>query len=79
MLDNVPAPTQRVTRFDDWNEFRIWAQGNSITIWINGALATHYYETEPADKVPRRGRFGLQIHSGPPAEAWYKDIEIREL
>lgn len=78
MLDNVPMPTQRVTRFDDWNEFRILARGNSITIWINGALATHYYETEPVDKVPRRGRFGLQIHSGPPAEAWYKDIEIRE-
>jgi len=23
--------------------------------------------------------FGLQIHKGPAAEAWYKDLEIRAL
>ena len=28
-------------------------------------------------KFQENGRFGLQIHSGPPAEAWYKDIQIK--
>ena len=79
MLSQVPLPTQLATRFDDWNDFRILAQGPVITIWINGALATRYYETQTEDEVPRRGRLGLQIHSGPPAEARYKDIQIREL
>lgn len=79
MLAEVPWPTQRATHFDDWNEFRIRARGNVITIWINGALAARYYERQPPDKIPRRGRFGLQIHSGPPAEAWYRDIRVREL
>jgi hypothetical protein len=75
----VPLPTQGVTDTDDWNRFRIRAQGSTITIWVNGALATRYFENEPAAKIPRKGRFGLQIHSGPPAEACYKDIEVREL
>ena len=78
-LQQVPLPTQGVTDTDDWNRFRIRAQGSTITIWINGALATRYFENEPAAKIPRKGRFGLQIHSGPPAEACYKDIEVREL
>ncbi|MDA7681423.1 beta-propeller fold lactonase family protein [Verrucomicrobiales bacterium] len=78
-LTNVPTPTQKVTKFDGWNDFRIRAQGDIITIWINGALATRYFEKSSEEKVPRSGRFGLQIHSGLPAEAWYKDIQIKEL
>lgn len=77
MLYSVPMPTQHATDFDGWNELRILAKGNVITIWVNGALATQYYENEPPGVIPRHGRFGLQIHSGPPAEAWYKDIQIR--
>jgi hypothetical protein len=29
--------------------------------------------------VPRYGIIAVQIHSGPPTEAWYKDITIEEL
>ena len=78
-LTNVPTPTQKVTKVDGWNNFRIRAQGDIITIWINGALATRYFEKSSEEKVPRSGLFGLQIHSGLPAEAWYKDIQIKEL
>ena len=78
-LTNVSNPTQKATNLNSWNEFRIRAEGDVITIWINGALATRYYENASESKIPRNGRFGLQIHSGPPAEAWYKDIQIKEL
>jgi 6-phosphogluconolactonase len=78
-LQQVPLPTQGVTDTNGWNQFRIRAQGSIISIWVNGALATRYFENEPGTKIPRSGRFGLQIHSGPPAEACYKDIEVREL
>lgn len=78
-LQQVSLPTQGVTDPDEWNQFRIRAQGSAITIWVNGALATRYFENEPAAKIPRKGRFGLQIHSGPPAEARYRNIEVREL
>ena len=78
-LTNVPIPSQEVTLTEGWNEFRIRAQGDAITIWINGALATRYFENVNDTKIPRNGRLGLQIHSGPPAEAWYKDLQIKKL
>jgi len=33
--------------------------------------------TEPDESVEQEGLIGLQIHSGPPTEAWYKDIKIK--
>lgn len=77
MLTTVPLPTQKLAESGKWHEFRIIAQGRSIRIWLDGALATHYFESDP--DIPFNGRIGLQIHSGPPAEAWYKDIQIREI
>ena len=61
-----------------WNQMRVHAQGDLIQIWLNGFKTVHYTEKEPAKKVPRNGRFGLQIHSGPPAECWYRNIWIKE-
>ncbi len=61
---------------DDWNEIRIRAEENQITIWLNNELTIDYTEEE---NMPRRGIIGLQVHSGPPLEVWYKDIFIQEL
>ncbi len=62
---------------DGWNQFVVRADGPHIQIWVNGFRTANY--KEPDAKIPQRGRFGLQIHSGPPAECWYKDIELKEL
>jgi len=35
--------------------------------------------TEGDAKIARTGIIGLQIHGGPPTEAWYKDITIKVL
>ena len=35
--------------------------------------------TEPDDSIEQTGLIGLQIHGGPPSEAWYKDIRLKEL
>lgn len=61
----------------EWNEYRIRAVGPHIELWINGQKTVDY--TEPDDAIARSGIIALQIHKGPPAEAWYKDIEIREI
>lgn len=60
----------------EWNELRIRAEGERIRIWLNGELMTDYDENE---EVAQRGKLGLQVHSGPPLEVWYKDIYIVEL
>jgi hypothetical protein len=61
----------------DWNEYVIRCQGPRIQLWINGRQTVDYTEKDPA--IPRRGIIGLQIHGGPPTEAWYRDITVREL
>ena len=63
----------------EWNDMRVRAECDLIQIWLNGFKTVHYTETEEESKIPRDGRFGLQIHSGPPLECWYRNIWIKEL
>jgi hypothetical protein len=68
---------EEIVKKDGWNEMRIRCEGPRIQIWLNGKQTVDYTEEE-AD-IPRAGIIGLQIHGGPPAEAWYKDVQIRDL
>ena len=63
-------------RPDDWNDIAIRCQGASIQFWLNGYHVLHY--TETLDSIPQTGRICLQIHSGPPAEARYRNIRMQE-
>jgi hypothetical protein len=60
---------------DGWNDYVILAEGRHVQLWLNGHKTVDY--TEPDTTIPQEGVFGLQIHQGTPAEAWYKDIRIR--
>ncbi len=62
---------------EDWNEYRIRAEGPRIQLWINGEPTVDY--TEKDAEVARSGIIAVQIHGGPPSEAWYRNLEIREL
>jgi Domain of Unknown Function (DUF1080) len=70
------AEVEKVLKRDDWNEYRILAVGKRIQLWINDFQTIDY--TEPDNAIPQRGVIGLQIHGGPPSEAWYKDLMIEE-
>jgi hypothetical protein len=67
----------KIIRRDDWNDYRILCQGRRIQLWINGHQTVDY--TEPDESIDESGVIGLQIHGGPPSEAWYKDIRIRKM
>ena len=67
---------EKTLKLDDWNDYRILCQAKRIQLWVNGQQTVDY--TEPDDKIPQRGKIALQIHSGPPSEAWYKDITLIE-
>ncbi len=74
------GPVDSVSKWvkqNDWNELRVLAEGNRIRIYLNGHQTIDYTETD--DKIAPSGIIGLQIHSGPPTEAWYRNIRIREL
>jgi len=66
-----------ILRPDDWNDYTIRAQGPHIQLWINGRQTVDY--TEADEKIERSGVIGVQIHGGPPSEAWYKDLRIKKL
>lgn len=61
----------------DWNEITIRAEDRHIQIWVNGTRTVDYTEMEKG--IPAKGRFGLQIHGGAPAECCYRHIRLKEL
>ncbi len=74
-----PPADQRsaAVKADDWNDYRILCQGRRIQLWINGQQTVDY--TEPDETLEQKGHIAVQIHGGPPSEAWYKDVMIREI
>jgi len=67
----------KVLKRDDWNDYLIHAEGKRVRLSINGFQTADYTETD--DGVEQRGHVCLQIHGGPPSEAWYKEITIEPL
>lgn len=71
------AAQKELVKPNDWNEYVIRCEGRRVQMWLNGRRTVDY--TEPDESTPRKGIIAVQIHGGPPSEAWYKDIRIREL
>lgn len=71
------AIQKEIVKPNDWNEYVVRCEGRRIQLWLNGRRTVDY--TEPDESIPRKGIIAVQIHGGPPTEAWYKDIRIREL
>jgi len=67
----------KVVKKGDWNDYVIRAEGNRIQLWVNGTKTVDYIEDD--DKIDRAGVIAVQIHGGPPSEASYKEIRIKEL
>jgi len=71
------AELDKVLALDGWNDYIIRCEGRRIRLWINDCQTVDY--TEPEDGIEQTGLIGLQIHGGPPAEAWYKDVFLRRI
>jgi len=58
-----------------WNHLRVLAREQKMSIWLNNSLTITYEEKD--QDIPTFGKMGLQVHGGPPLEAWYRKIEVR--
>jgi hypothetical protein len=67
----------RLLRAADYNDYRIRCEGKRIQVWFNGEQVVDYSEVD--DDIAQSGVICVQIHGGKPSEAWYKDIQIKEL
>ncbi len=61
----------------EWNDYRIRCTGPRVQLWINGTQTVDY--TEQDTSIEQKGLIAVQIHGGPPSEAWYKDVRIKKL
>ena len=61
----------------EWNKLVVRAKGPRIQIWLNGYQTVDF--TEEDENISSIGRLGLQIHSGAPAECWYRNLRIKKL
>jgi hypothetical protein len=71
------AKMKDVIRAGEWNDYTIRADGPRVQLSINGFQTVDYVETDPT--VADSGVICVQIHGGPPSEAWYRDITVAEL
>lgn len=59
-----------------WNSYRIVAQGYVLRHFINGKLAAEINDQQP-EKRAAKGCIALQLNSGSPLKAEFKDLRIR--
>jgi hypothetical protein len=71
------AKMKELVKAGEWNDYIVRADGPRIQLSINGSQTVDYVETDPA--IADSGVICVQIHSGPPSEAWYRDITIATL
>ena len=62
---------------EGWNDYKIRCEGKRVRLWVNDILTCDY--TEKDESIPLEGYIALQAHSGPPFEASYRKIVIKEL
>lgn len=67
----------KVLEGKDFIPLKIRAQGKHIQIWVGDVKTVDYHEKN--ENIPQSGVIGLQIHSGPKCEAWYRNIRLKKL
>ena len=77
ILAQAPAESLARLQRDGWNQYTVTAEGDHITLELNGIRTADYVEKESG--IDRIGFIALQVHGGPPMEVHFKDIRIREL
>jgi hypothetical protein len=72
-----PAALKKALKDQDWNDYRVRADGPHIETWINGVKCVDY--TEKLPDIAQDGHIGLQIHGNGKTVVYFKDITIEEL
>ncbi len=77
VLVQAAPELEPVLKKSDWNEYTIRAEGDHITLKINGVTTVDYKEAD-AD-IARSGIVALQVHSGGPMRVDFRNIRIKLL
>jgi len=70
------AEIQAKIKSEDWNEYRIVAQGGHLQHFINGAQTIDV--TDETAIGAKKGVLALQLHAGPAMVVQFKDLVLKE-
>jgi len=65
-------------RLEDWHEYHLACVGTRLTLKVDGRLAAEVVDNDAA-QADAAGILGLQLHSGPPTVAQFKDVRLKVL
>ena len=65
-------------RENDWNDYRIVAVGEHMSVAINGTLFSELIDRQKGQR-DLEGQLAFQLHSGPETKIQFRDIRLREL
>ncbi|MCB1076846.1 MAG: DUF1080 domain-containing protein [Verrucomicrobiae bacterium] len=68
----------KVIKKEDWNTYRVVAQGNKITCEINGTKMSEIVDND-TDTRRRAGLLALQLHQGPPMKVQFRNLQLKRL
>ena len=67
VAEDSPAMTR-------WVDMRLVALGTRVQTYVDGQMVVDYTEEDAG--IAAQGVIGLQIHGGPPAECWYRNVRV---
>ena len=70
------AEIQAKIKAEDWNEYRIVAQGGHLQHYINGVQTVDV--TDETAVGAKKGVLALQLHAGPAMTVQFKDLVLKE-
>ncbi len=65
-------------RLDEWHEYHLVAQGHKLSLRVNGKLIAEVMDNDD-DSFEALGLLAMQLHTGPPMKAQFKDIRLKRL
>ena len=65
-------------KLEEWHEYHLICQGTRLTLRVDGRLAAEVTDNDPGQR-DLAGILGLQLHTGPPTTAQFKDIRLKVL
>ncbi len=65
-------------RDNDWNDYRIVAKGENISVFVNGTLFAQLVDSQVGEQ-DLRGQLAFQLHSGPETKVEFRSIRLKRL
>jgi hypothetical protein len=63
-------------KLEDWHEYHLVCRGNKINLKVDGRLVAQVEDNDPKQQ-DFSGILALQLHSGPPMQVQFKDIQLK--